>query len=195
MHTQIAHTTIFPVDGLNAFPVDFFPGIEIAAVQQAGAYFDNSAESPFINRPDDPLRAGEKWKFRGAGNDDISGLRYGREDRLICLQIDTKGLFAEQVLSCTNDVHIHPLVKIMRDGAVYSVYIGAVQQIVIIRRLQRDGRYILLKPIEQKFVCITDAHNLRSKIQTAQVTPARRGRCKFPPHQAETNHPKSNDPL
>src|SRR5262245_45913536 len=95
------------------------------------------------------------------------------------------------MFSGAEDVGEKLLVEVVRHGAVDGIHLAAVQQIVIVRRLETDVE-IRGEPIEHFLVGITNSGDARRKVQVEQMTPTGGGAGKLPTHQAQADDAKAN---
>src|SRR5512138_2768832 len=116
----------------------------------------------------------------------------GFKDGAVGGEINPKGLLAEQVFACADDVGIELLVQDMRHGAVNRVNVAAVEQVVIVGGFDGDAVKVGLEPAEERRVGIADAGDDRGEGELEQVAPAGDGAAELAPHEAEAENAEAN---
>jgi hypothetical protein len=136
VHSEVAHAAVLAVQLDHALPVDLLVGVKVAAVEQTAPHLDDLPEGVLLDGAEDAASAGEEGKFRRAGDDHVGVVVDCAENLLVCGKVDAKGLFAQQVLSGADDVGVELAVEVVRHGAVNRVYVGASEQVVVVRRFE-----------------------------------------------------------
>src|SRR5713101_3942317 len=113
---------------------------------------------------------------------------YGSHNARVSGLVNTERLLAEQMFSGFDDIHVQPLVQVMRNGAVDGVDGGRVQQVEIVLGGDLNALEMICEPLEHGRVGVANAGNTRDDVLIEQVAPARHGAAKFASHQATADN-------
>ena len=161
-------------------------------MQEACGDIEDCSELVFFDGGDDLLHGGKERKLRGAADYQARMPRYFIYDGLVGFPVDTKGLFAEQVLARSEYVDIELLVQVVWNGAIDGVYVAALKEFSVVGGTQCYGIEVRRKPGSCSFVLVADGDDLRNEIQIEKVAPAGRGACELASHQSAADYSKPN---
>ena len=131
VHAEVAHHSDRAAGFDLAFPVGGLGGIEVAAVVEARADFQNLSQIAFAGDLIGPLRSRQERKLRAATHKTAAGFRCIR-NRTGGFQVDAKRFLGEQVLSRFEHIEINRFVHVVRHGDIDDIDIRAGQKLVIV---------------------------------------------------------------
>lgn len=187
VQAEVAHAAVFAVEGDLPLPIDRLVRVEVAAVVEGGADFENLAELTGFHVVDDALDGGIEREF-GRDSDLYLRVRSGNPGDFFCgFEVDSERLFREQVLSGFDDLPVDRQVQVVRHGDVDGVDV-AIQQGREVVGGQGDGRHVLLEPFPRGRGRVADGGDDRLRRDTFEVEPPRRRAGELLPHEPTPNH-------
>src|SRR5262245_61566309 len=120
--------------------------------------------------------------------------RYLGGDDLIGLAVYAKRFFSQQMLAGAQDIHVEPLVEVVRHGAVDRLDVALGQQVVIVS-VGPHSRQRLAEPGHRVGVGVADGDDLWPHADVTEMDPARGGAGELTAHQPAADDAKLDDAL
>src|ERR1700719_469040 len=134
-------------------------------MQEAAFDLDDFSEILIQKSPDDGDPARKKRKLGRASNKNLGVFSDHAQDRPVGCQIDTEGLFSEQMFPSPDDVGIELGMEMMRDRAINGLNVRALEQGVVIGSRKFQGRNILFEPAKGGLIRVTGRRQNRPSVE------------------------------
>ena len=103
MHAEVVEDACFAAGGVDAFPVCWFRGVEVAGVVEAGDDFEGAADGGGEGELVGALGSGKKGHF-GGDTHEAAGFLDDSDDTLCGGEIDAEGFLGKEVFPGAEDI-------------------------------------------------------------------------------------------